>query len=240
VKQMETSGLFAVTSKGTLWFRGRTDPTQDPLAPGNSWQAITATNAADPGPFTAVASVRMTEGLHLCVITAEGGLWHAILPDGSSDGHLAFDNIKEQAGDPGPFQAVSCASEQGRLSVYGVTKDGTLWLTIRIRFSSDPARWTGFQQIPGGQEDRGLVLAVSVVGDLQEEAPPIEPTAAPMPPGCDDIQEQIAEQTARMQALQSRIGGMAAAGMAQAQTQLAGIQQSIAALRQRARELHCP
>jgi hypothetical protein len=237
---METSGLFAATSKGTLWFRGRTDPTQNPLASENSWRAITATNTADPGPFTTVASVRMTEGLHLCVTTAEGGLWHAILPDGSSDGHLAFDNIKEQAGDPGPFQAVSCASEQGRLSVYGVTKDGTLWLTIRIRFSSEPARWTQFEQVPGAQEDPCHVIAVSVVGDLQEEAPPIEPAGVPTPPECDDIQEQIAQQTAQMQALQSRIGGMAAAGMAQAQTQVAGIEQSIAALRQRARELHCP
>jgi hypothetical protein len=237
---METSGLFAVTSKGALWFRGRTDPTQNPLASGNSWRAITATNAADPGPFTAVASVRMTEGLHLCVTTAEGGLWHAILPDGSSDGHLAFDNIKEQAGDPGPFQAVSCATEQGRLSVYGVTKDGTVWLTVRLRFSSPPALWTQFEPISGGQEDPGLMMAVSVVGDLQEEAPPIPLPTAPLPPECDDIQEQIARQTAQMQTLQSRIGGMTGAGMAQVQTQVAGIEQSIAALRQRARELHCP
>jgi hypothetical protein len=69
--------------------------------------------------------------LHVCAITADGGMWHTLREaDGAWQPY--FGDVKAATSDPGRFQSVTCAAEPGgTLHVCGSTTDSGVWHTLR-------------------------------------------------------------------------------------------------------------
>ena len=91
--------MCATTEDGGMWYTSHNSLGWTPV--GN-----VKGGAGDPGRFDAVGCATVNEDLQVSGITADGGMWHAIL---QSDGlWTQFGNVKGQSGDPGQFGAVSC------------------------------------------------------------------------------------------------------------------------------------
>jgi hypothetical protein len=133
-------------------------------ADGGMWHAIRDSNGtwdgfgdvkdqagAHPGAFTSVACAGIDDELHVCGVTSDGGIWHAIREPRR---WIGFGDVKGQAGaHPGTFTSVACAGIGGELHVCGVTSDGGIWHAIRRADGS----WVGFGDVksqagahPGG------------------------------------------------------------------------------------------
>jgi len=111
--------------------------------------------------------------LHLCAVTADGRLWHALrrtASDPSGGEWTDIGDVRQQAGNHGDVIDVSCARTGGdTLRVCAVTGDGHIWHTRRY-----PDAWTPFDDIeffrfPGGQVGRDIgtlhSAALGIVSD---------------------------------------------------------------------------
>jgi hypothetical protein len=171
--------VCGVSDDGKLWHTLRSS--QNSWLPFEDVQA-TASNAPD-----AFASVSITGGdgdLHVCA-QAGGDLWHTIrFSSDPPSWQSAFENVKEEAGDPGSFGPVGCTSFQGELQVSGVTDDGKLWHTIRYE---QPPGWLEFEDIAAvvGNPDPGLFIFVTMLGLIVALFDLIGP------PECENPQQNI-------------------------------------------------
>ena len=118
--------------------------------------------AGDRGSFTDVdctgVIVGVSSELHVCGVTSDGHLWHAIRRNDGS--WIGFGDVKSQAGDRGTIQDVACAGVADELHVCAVSGDGRLWHAIRRRDGS----WIGFGDVKSQTGDRGSFRSVSVDG----------------------------------------------------------------------------
>ena len=63
-----------------------------------------AVAGSHPGAFEAVGCAGVNGQLHVCGVTRDGGMWHAIRRE--DGGGIGFGDVKGQAGShPGPFAA---------------------------------------------------------------------------------------------------------------------------------------
>lgn len=93
--------------------------------------------------------------LHVCGLTDDGKLWHAIRRADTS--WIPFDDVKAKASDPGAF--ISVATGVGKeLHVTGATSDGRLWLATR----QIDGTWTPFDDVEAGAGERGSFSAAGV------------------------------------------------------------------------------
>jgi Tc toxin complex TcA C-terminal TcB-binding domain/F5/8 type C domain len=117
--------------------------------------------------FTDVAAAFVGADLHLCAITSDGHLWHAIFrSDGSK---TPFIDVELMAGERGTFTRVACAGWQmplGELHVCAITSDGRLWHTIR----QGNGTWLPFVDVETRIGERGTFASVACAsvspGDL--------------------------------------------------------------------------
>jgi hemin uptake protein HemP len=173
-----------VTQDGKLWHTIRSSQ--------NAWQPFkdvqeTATNAPDHFSSVSIAAGDIDHNLHFCA-QAEGNLWHTIrFSTNPPSWQHTFDNIKEHAGNPGSFGAVSCQCLQGDLHVCGITHDGKLWHTIRFSNPPDwPPGWLPFEDVATlvGSPTPGLFVFVSLAGIVIE-------LFSAQPAGCKNAQNEI-------------------------------------------------
>ncbi len=120
--------VVSLTGDGKLWHTIR-------FADG-SWQPffgdVNAQESNDPGPFTAISCAGIGGNLHVVSLTGDGKLWHTIR-FANGTWQSAFGDVNAQeANDPGPFAAVSCAGVGDDLHVIGLAGNGRLWHTIRF------------------------------------------------------------------------------------------------------------
>jgi hypothetical protein len=74
--------------------------------------------------------VKPYEEVHVCGVTDDGGLWHAIRREDGS-WKRQFTNVEATAGEKGEFISVAIATLQGpNPTVVGATSDGRLWMTL--------------------------------------------------------------------------------------------------------------
>jgi hypothetical protein len=117
--------------------------------PDGSWEPLfgnVKATTSDPGRVVGVAcAADASSDLHVCVATADGGIWHTIRhPDGSWQPF--FGDVKGVTSDPGRVVGVACAADASSdLHVCVATADGGIWHTIRHPDLS----WQPFQ--PGGE-----------------------------------------------------------------------------------------
>ena len=145
---LEELHVCGITEDGRLWHTLRSF-----LLDSFSWLPfadVQALSANGPDHFTKVSIAQGAPdsqgGQDLHVLTqATGELWHTSRRSNPPGWQSTFDRLKEQAGDPGAFGAISCATVAGDLHVCGVTTDGKLWYTLRP--DADAARWQPFQQV---------------------------------------------------------------------------------------------
>ena len=159
-------------------------------------------SANGPDHFTKVSIAQGAPdpqgGQDLHVLTQETGeLWHTSRRANPPGWQLTFDRLKEQAGDPGAFGAISCATVAGDLHVCGVTTDGKLWHTLRP--DADAALWQPFQQVrAAGGSTPGAFGFVSLAVMF------VPPGRGSVPDICRQIQKDIASQRLQISMLQQK------------------------------------
>jgi len=130
---------------------GDIDPGYEERVWKEPWRYLGGSLAATPGPAVDVACAGVPdpttgrENLHVCVITNDGRLWHAVR-NSETTNWTPFTDAGLAAGNRGHFRRVDCASVGGRLDVVAVTtiQDGGQALyTIR----SDNGTWRGFVDV---------------------------------------------------------------------------------------------
>jgi hypothetical protein len=94
----------------------------------------------DVGCASVTSTVTGLEELHLCGVTDDGRLWHAVRDQSGS--WSSFGDVEGVAGERGSFVKVDCAGNSTRLHLVGVTDDGSAWYTIR-----SPTAWHAFENV---------------------------------------------------------------------------------------------
>ncbi|MET0552838.1 MAG: metallophosphoesterase [Vicinamibacteria bacterium] len=127
--------VMGVADEGRLWRTTR--------RANGTWDAFTDLEAyaGERGRFKSLACAEGREGLQVCGVTEAGDIWHTLrMRSGSWHG---FGDVKTVAGaHPGPFDAVSCAEDDGALHVCGLSRDGGIWHATRRA-----AGWQGFGDV---------------------------------------------------------------------------------------------
>lgn len=167
--------LCGVTKDGGLWHTIR--------HMDGSWQAPFGDvkgQAGNPGTFTKVSCAGVADELHLCGVTADGGLWHTIR---HKDGTWApFFDVKNRAGNPvspaeSPSAFVDCSSAgvNGDLHLCGIISDGNLLHTIRHTGWAPGGEWEFFENVTGQAGGQGPFSVVSATQLLWTWFPPQPP-----------------------------------------------------------------
>jgi hypothetical protein len=116
------------------------------------------TNVACTSTYNSSQPYDLAYELQVLAANTAGRLWHTIRRgDGS---WTQFDDVKAQAGDPGPFRGVACDADPlgDHIHVLAVGQNGGLWHTIRRADGS----WVAFGDVKAQAGDRGSFTHVAV------------------------------------------------------------------------------
>jgi hypothetical protein len=110
-----------------------------------------------------------SEELHVCAVTDDGRLWHAMSPAGAP--FVPLSDVETVAGEVGQFVKVDCAGGNEQLQVIGVTSDGGAWYTIR----NPSGNWRPFASVktamsPGPTSFLGNIVDVAA-GFCRDDGP---------------------------------------------------------------------
>ncbi len=118
--------VVVATSDGGVWHTVR-------FGNGN-WQVfgnVKGATGTDPGPVVVVTAAEVAvSDTHVGVVTANGGLFHAIRH--SNGDWTRFGDVKRQAGNPGDIIDADFAAPGLDLHVAALTRNGGIWHTIRV------------------------------------------------------------------------------------------------------------
>ena len=116
-------------------------------------------DTSDPGPAISIACATDRElQLHVCVMTAGGGVWHTLRQfDGTWSG--PFGDVKAVNNNPGSVAEVACAVDRDdQLHVCALTLDRAMWHTLRRPDGS----WQGsFGSVSAVAGDPGTVERIA-------------------------------------------------------------------------------
>ncbi|WP_055713697.1 hypothetical protein [Streptomyces torulosus] len=109
------------------------------------------------------------EQLHLCGVTADGRLWHALhvgafslpfpFPGRRLELWTQLGDVEGQAGERGSVRHVACRTAGQDLHVCAVTADGRLWHALR---RGGDGTWTSFGDVEGQAGERGQFVQVAL------------------------------------------------------------------------------
>jgi hypothetical protein len=145
--------LWASTTDGRLWsfIKASTDPS-------SGWIGRTLVASDNVGPFT-IATIPNANRLQLFEIS---GTRLKTRWQNSNGGWSNLDDFGLSA-----FDVSAGRTQDGRLAVYAVALDGTLW--VREKISTDPnSSWKDWQKLPSSQNYDFLGV---VAGNLQDGRP---------------------------------------------------------------------
>jgi hypothetical protein len=100
-------------------------------------------NFVDVGCAGVINPSTQQEELHICGVTDDGRLWHAIQVSRGGVSFSTFGDVEAQAGDQGDFVRVDCAANKSQLQLVGVTSSGRVFHTIRNPSGS----WRPFEDV---------------------------------------------------------------------------------------------
>ncbi len=141
------------------------------------------------------------------------------------------DHLREQAGNPGPFGPISCASLDSALYVCGITPDGKLWQT---QYSFDnPPGWLPFVDLTQVVGSPAAFKFVSMTGGNFIQ---VESGSSPL---CQQLAAYIAIDTQQIQTLQAQEANNPNI-RAQANQQIQALRQDIAYREQQEAANNCP
>ena len=215
--------VCGITDDGKLWYTNHFfDP---PWLPFTNVSAITK-NAPKALKDVSIAEVSGT--LHVFV-QAGGNLWHTTRSTDPPYWQSTFDDIKQQASNPGTFDAISCTAigtdHSSELHVCGLTNDGKLWHTFLSSASTSP-KWQPFEDLTAIIGNPGHLSSVSSTNE------PIFTLEVPegYDPTCDQYNACIDNDMSMIEYLQQQ-------GVSNGQIQ--GLQDDIASVRQQAQDYGC-
>jgi hypothetical protein len=91
------------------------------------------------------------EEMHICGVTDDGKLWHAI--ETAPFVFTSFADVQNAISQVGQFIRVDCAGNGSQLQLVGVTKDGRAWHTIRVPSGA----WQPFENVADQANSNGLL-----------------------------------------------------------------------------------
>jgi hypothetical protein len=158
----EELNVCAVTASGGQIPRGRilrvvrsnANPFDaEPSKWGGGWFDVESLGGGEKGKFVDVGCAGVVnpstqkEELHICGVTEDGHLWHAVEPaPRTSSAGATFSilgDVEGHAGEEGDFVRVDCAPDKSQLHLVGVTSAGRVYHTIRNPSGS----WRPFEDV---------------------------------------------------------------------------------------------
>lgn len=149
----------------------------DPIATNSfeGWTDVEMNIGSETGRFVDVGCAGVfnpatgVEELHVCGVTDDGRLWHAM--ESPRRRFSPFGDVSAQSGDVGRFERVACAGHAGQLHLVGLTTDHRAWHTTRI-----PTQWRAFENVydaAGGADvaPRGANYRDLAIGFCNAEVP---------------------------------------------------------------------